>query len=407
MSINGLGLKQLKDRNRLSILQAVREYGPVSRIELGRIACLSNTACMELTRELVSEGLIREKGRGDSSGGRKPVLLEINWGSCYVMGVILSGRGISWGIFDLQLNKVKNAMQKMNLTNMKLDSFFKDYIDKILMQAGIPARQVVGMTIGVGGVVDTLKENSAGSVHFYTKEIIHAQKELEIFFPFPVYLENHGNLAAFAEKQLFYLNRESLALIHVGEGIEGGVIKGNTILRGAYGYAGEIGHVSIDRKGALCYCGNRGCLETTGSIPALLRRASQEISSKKKRRVKTFMNSEKLTIQVIAKALARDDELAARLFEEEADILYYAVNSMILTYDPDVIVLSGDIVFFGQLLIDRIKQKIQKTIFAPSATDRIITFSRLKENPRVQGAGIYAIESFFNDGIQKVRHGNN
>jgi hypothetical protein len=93
----GVSLQKLKEHNKLLILQAVREYGPVSRIEIGRMLGLSNTTSMALARELAVQGFIREKGQGNSSGGRKPVLLEINPRYRYIIGLVLSAEGVPAG----------------------------------------------------------------------------------------------------------------------------------------------------------------------------------------------------------------------------------------------------------------------------------------------------------------------
>jgi predicted NBD/HSP70 family sugar kinase len=393
---SGISLKQLKEQNRISILQVVRNHGPISRAELARILGLSYTACIDLTREYIAKGLIHEKGPGNSSGGRKPMLLEINWDYCYIIGFILSADGVSCGIFNLGLDKTKILIRRMDLSGKRIDRIVKEYTLKLVEESGIPISRIAGMTLGVGGVVDSLKGNIISSSHLHTKETIHIRESLEGFFLFPIYLENYVNLMAFAEKRLFYPGYNSLALLQVENGIGSGVIRGDAILRGTYGYANEIGHISIDRKGPLCFCGNRGCIETLGKIPALLERAEAALKSGKKSRIKLHLRQGAVTIQSIAEALKENDQLAWKLFEDEADILFHAVQGIILTSDPDIIILSGDITVFGQLLIDRISSKIEKTVYSPALKNRIITFSQLKQPPRVQGAGMYAIECFFN-----------
>jgi glucokinase len=253
------------------------------------------------------------------------------------------------------------------------------------------------MTIGVGGIVDAEKANIIGSTQFQSREIIHIHEQLDSIFPFPLYLENYGNLMALAEKKMFYPRCESLVFIlQVDAGIGGGVISNNRIIRGAGGYAGEIGHMSIERNGPLCFCGNRGCLEVMGSIPVLLQKAAAGVLTHKESLIGDYTDSGKITIEAIARAFHANDKLAKKLFEEEVNVLYHAVINVILTHDPEVIVLGGDIILFGQKLIEGIKQKIEKTIFALNSQNRIIEFSQLAE-PRICSAGMYAIESFFAD----------
>jgi predicted NBD/HSP70 family sugar kinase len=392
----GVNLRKLRERNSLSILQTIRENGPVSRIHVGQILGLSNTTCMALTRELAAAGLIRKTGHGDSSGGRRPVLLEINREYGYALGMILSRDGILCGVYDLQLNRKKVVNHDIRLTGEDIISKIRQCANETIKKSGLTDKHIVGMTIGVGGIVDAEKANIIGSTHFQSREIIRIHEQLDSIFPFPLYLENYGNLMALAEKKMFYPRCESLVFIQVDAGIGGGIISNNRIIRGAGGYAGEIGHMSIESRGPLCFCGNRGCLEVMGSIPVLLRKASVELLKHKESLIRDYADSGRITIEAIAKAFHANDRLAKKLFEEEVNVLCHAVINIILTHDPEVIVLSGDIILFGQELIEAIKQKIDKTIFALNSQNRIIEFSKLTD-PRICGAGMYAIESFFAD----------
>jgi glucokinase len=253
------------------------------------------------------------------------------------------------------------------------------------------------MTIGVCGIVDAEKADIISSVQFNTRGIIHLHDHLERIFPFPLYLENDGDLLALAEKKLFYPQSESLVFILVGNGIGSGVILNDRIRRGACGCAGEIGHTSIDKNGPVCLCGNRGCIETMGSIPVLLQKASFGLMNRPNSRIRDYLEYGSVTVEAIARAFSAGDPLAEELFEEEAVVLYHAVINTMLLYDPQVIVLGGGIMQLGTKLIDRIKEKIEKTIFAFSLKSRLIEFSRLDDKPMTRGAGLYAVETFFMD----------
>ncbi|MFP3089398.1 ROK family protein [Treponema sp. TIM-1] len=132
------------------------------------------------------------------------------------------------------------------------------YTNETIKKSGLTDKHIVGMTIGVGGIVDTEKANIIGSTHFQSREIIHIHEQLDSIFPFPLYLENYGNLMVLAEKKMFYPHCESLVFIQVDAGIGGGIISNNRIIRGAGGYAGEIGHMSIERNGPLWLPGTSG-----------------------------------------------------------------------------------------------------------------------------------------------------
>jgi predicted NBD/HSP70 family sugar kinase len=393
----GNSLRTLKEKNILAIFHAIREHGPVSRIEVGRILGLSNATSMGLTKELLVKKLICEKCIGDSSGGRKPVLLEINWDYRFVIGMILSQEGISCGVYNLALQKKKLLCHAIKRKGKDIVADIQSCALEAINEAGLVPGDIAGMTIGAGGVVDAEKASIIVSTHFRSREIIKIRKQLDSFFPFPLYLENYANLMALAEKKLYYPRFENLAFIQVDAGIGGGIIINNKILSGANGYAGEIGHMSIDRNGPECFCGNRGCIETAGSIPALLEKASRVLCSGKKSRIRDFMDAGKLTVDAIVRAFHAGDPLAEKIFEEEACVLYHAVMNIILLYDPYVIVLGGEIVKFGPKLLDYIQQKLKGTIFSFGSAGRTLAFSKLNEHPRIAGAGMYAIEIFFAD----------
>jgi predicted NBD/HSP70 family sugar kinase len=391
----GANLQKLKEKNSLLVLQAIRGYGPVSRISIARMLGLSNTTCADITRDLAAMGLIRETGRGDSSGGRKPALLEINWDYAYCLGMIVSQEGISCGVYNLKLEQREFVSHPVNLAGKDIVSIIEEVALRTISAGGLDPGDIAGMTIGVGGIVDAEKANIIGSTHFRSREIIHIHERLDSIFPFPLYLENYGNLIALAEKKLYYPGHESFVFIQIDAGIGGGIIINNKILRGAYGFAGEIGHMSIDKNGPLCFCGNRGCLEMMGSIPVLLQKASFGLLSHPNSRINEYIQGGRLSVEAIAKAFKDGDTLAEELFEEEVNVLYHTVMNIVLLYDPQVIVLGGEVALFGRALIDSIQQKLGETIFGGDG--RTIAFSRLAEHPLICGACMYVIESFFED----------
>jgi predicted NBD/HSP70 family sugar kinase len=396
---SNLNPQKMKEQNSLLILQAIRRYGPVSRGNIAQMLGLSNTTCISLTKDLLAVGLIRETGYGDSNGGRKPVLLEINWDAGYVIGVALSLNEISCGVYDLQFNRKELLTRSVTLTEENIISVIESGVREVIRKSGLSESGIVGMTIGVCGIVDAEKADIISSVQLNTRGIIHLRDRLERIFPFPLYMENDGDLLALAEKKLFYPQSESLVFILVDNGIGSGIIINDRILRGAYGCAGEVGHMSIDKNGPVCLCGNRGCIETMGSIPVLLQKASFGLMNRPNSRIRDCLEDGGVTVEAIVRAFNDGDPLAEELFEEEATVLYHAVINTILLYDPQVIVLGGGIIQLGTKLIDRIREKIQKTIFAFSLTNRLIEFSRLDDKPMIRGAGLYAVETFFMDSL--------
>lgn len=391
----GLSLKQTRILNISTVLSTIRVHGPVSRAEIGRITNLSPTTCTATTKLLLETGIISEVGEGDSSGGRRPIMLQINKEYGYVIGVARYATQIRCSIYNMELELVFSMRKKCDETLQQSFKAALELVQSSIEKSGI--KNVLGLTISTEGIIDTSNKRIIGSPLLGVENILNLEGFFKHITDFPVYIENDSNILAFAEKKLYYPERSSLVYIVVGSGIGAGIIIDDKMVRGKYGYVGEIGHITIDRNGPLCYCGNKGCLETLASKTALNNKIKFGIEFGNQTVLQDWFKSKKqdMNTALLIKAAQMGDAFAKTIIREEADLLYMAVLNVINLYDPEVIVIGGFDEAFTNYIIKHIVNKIKSTIFKYQLKSRIIVKSSNKEDLAEIGAALNSLNMFF------------
>jgi predicted NBD/HSP70 family sugar kinase len=150
---------------------------------------------------------------------------------------------------------------------------------------------------------------------------------------------------------------DDIAYVAVGTGVSAGVVLGGQLHRGVRGLAGEIGHVIAATPGPLCSCGERGCLETLVSGPAIARDARAAIASG----ARTLLGSlDDLTAVDVYRAAADGDRVAIAIVEAVGRRLAWAVHLLVMTYDVERVVLGGGVSHAGATFIAPIHRELDR-----------------------------------------------
>jgi len=396
--LRGVNLTQIRKYNLISTINIIKDHGPISRIDIGKHADFSPGTCTNITKILLERKLIRETSTGESRGGRKPTLLELNYNRGFVAGIEITDKIIRCKLYNLELQSQKKEYQCIFKNEKDILTAIKKSIDNQLSHYKIDKKDLFGIVIGVPGIVDTIKHGMIVSTNLKINSKIDIYDSLRERYKTPIYIENVGNLIALAEKNLVFKTESSLVSVIIkNSGIGSGIILNNEIFFGSFEDAGDIGHITIDRNGPECVCGNRGCLEAIGNIPAIKQKAIHGMMSGRKTQISKLADNDisKISLEIIRQAFDENDEFARSIIEEEADILYNGVLAIINTFNPEVIVFSGEISKFGDYLITRIKDQLKKTIFAFYIDRIVICYSELGDDAPLLGAGIFAANNFF------------
>ena len=203
---------------------------------------------------------------------------------------------------------------------------------------------------------------------------------LKKFINVPFFLDNEANYAAYGEHKIGAgKGAQSLILLTIGTGIGTGIILNGKLWRGACGFAGELGHVTVNPTGRKCRCGNRGCLETEVS--------SQKIVSS----YKQFRESkEDLAAEEIARRAVNGDEAALQTYSQVGSYLGIGLSIIINLLNPEKILLGGGVMESGECLLSPALEEAKRRSFSAAYDCCQIEQTELGNKAGFIGAALWA-----------------
>jgi predicted NBD/HSP70 family sugar kinase len=260
-----------KKLNRDVVIDCIRKYGTLSRADIARLTMLSPSTVSSIVAELVESGIVREqKGTAASSGGRRPIMLDLDASASCAAIIDVQVSRVLYGVIDLAGNPVWTARDKLDLTSPE-DTYHQIFqiVAKTLARLPRSGGQAAGIGVSIPGIVDTTTGTVIKSTRLRLKELPLATR-LQQEFSLPSYVERDVRAAAWGERS-YGLARSADDFVYVmvcEGGLGAGLILGGKPYAGARMQAGEIGHMTVDIHGKQCSCGNRGCLVTL-TYPAI------------------------------------------------------------------------------------------------------------------------------------------
>lgn len=220
-------------------------------------------------------------------------------------------------------------------------------------------------------------------------ENIPLAAELQARVQRPVSIGNDANLAALAE-QRYGLGQGLSDLIYltISTGIGGGIICNHTLLLGAKGLAGEVGHMQIIPEGPLCGCGNRGCVEALASGPNIARAAVERIEHGLASSLKEV--SHPITAEDVVAAARQGDKIALEVLERAGGFIGMAVANLIHLFNPQRVIIGGGVSNAGPLLFDPIRETTRRRLMAIYRDTFDIVPSQLGDDVGLLGAAALA-----------------
>ncbi|XID90654.1 ROK family protein [Paenibacillaceae bacterium WGS1546] len=370
----------IKRINTAIVLECILRGSPLSRAQISEQSGLNKATVSSLVQDLIDGSLVREIGTGQSSGGRKPVLLEFVATSGYAIGV------------DLGVNYIRGALTDMrgNIAAERTSSLHDpepgaaigrlgDLIETLAREAPPSRYGIAGIGVGVPGIVD---EN--GTILFAPNlqwRDVPLRRLLAERFGLPVTIDNEANMGALGE-QKYGAGRDvsNLVYVSVNIGIGTGLILNKSLYKGAAGFSGEMGHLSIEARGQTCTCGNRGCWEMYASERALLHRAAPL----------GFSSLEEL---IAAAAGGRRDVLA--LFAEIGEYLGIGIANIVNVFNPDAVIVGSRMSQARPWLEHALRETVVQRALGFHLRKVQLLFAELGERSSMMGAAEMAISGFF------------
>ncbi|WP_245891100.1 ROK family transcriptional regulator [Desmospora activa] len=389
----------MKSINKSTILNIIRFHGPISRVEIAKMTKLTPPTVTNIVGELIESGIVLEQKRGESTGGRKPILLTINQSAFQVIGVYVSAHRVRGAVCNLN-GRVVEESERPIPPNPTAEQFLQTVQEVIQRLAtGIQQRQIPLLGIGVGmhGLVDPDQGISLFAPNLALSDI-PLRAVLEERFDVPVTVENDVRAMALAES--WFGQGRSLAdfiCVHVGSGIGAGIFSAGSLVHGPSFTAGEVGHTMIDAAGPRCSCGNTGCLEAFASGPAMERRAQEKLRHGSHSLLREQLQGEweKLSGSDLTVAAQAGDDFAQKILADTGRYLGIGLANLVNLLNPRRIILNGGVFAAGDYVLDSLKKTVHERSLTLPAADVTIVVSDLGKRAGTIGASTLVLKKMF------------
>jgi len=378
----------LRDLNQSIALNLIAERGSLSRTDLARLSGLPAATVTRIVGDFVAAGLVRETASDESSGGRRPILLRVNPEAGYVVGVKLREDALTVVLCDLGCAVVHQCEADLpDAAPHRAVSAIAAAVERCIGEGGVPRRDVLGVGVGLSGLIDSARGLCRYSAILDWRDV-DLGPALEYALRLPVRVDNDVNTLAVAERQ-FGAGRDAadFILITIGRGVGLGVVVGGEIYRGAHGGAGEFGHMTVDTgpDAPPCNCGKRGCLEAVASDYGIVRAAT---GAEPGHHVEAAMQG------VLDRAAAGDAPVRA-IFARAGVALGVAVANLINIFDPALVLLGGEGLRAGELLLGPTRDTIPAHTFGRARDEARLEVCPTAEKDWARGAASLVLREVF------------
>jgi N-acetylglucosamine repressor len=319
----------IRQINEAVILGLIHDRGPIARTDIADAANLSPATVTGITAELIDQGLVFESEAGASTGGRPPVMLEINRGAGCVAGVKLTERTIIAALTDLGAEPLIQRVEPLDADRSAAGVAIQVSRLILEMRAQFPKRRFYGAGVGLAGAIDRRAGICRFSPFLHWRDV-PLRDLIETGIDAPVVIENDVSALTLAERWFGHgSGLTDFIVVTLGRGVGLGMVFDGRLYRGGRGAGGEFGHLPMDPTGPLCDCGNRGCLEAIASEPAVERQFKAAFGP----------------IETLASGVDRfnaGDESAIAIFTSAGETLGRALAGVVNVLNPTRIIIGGE-----------------------------------------------------------------
>lgn len=361
---------------------------------------MSMPAVMGIVGALVEEGIVRETVMGESTGGRRPMLLEIVPEAYRAIGLEVGTLNVTAIATNLDAD-TKFRVEVPSRMSSGPEEFLTQIASVIgeLLEAGEGGSgEVLGIGLALPGPLLASRELVFSPPSYPGWGEVRPGEVIAEEFGLPVLVDNDANAAALGE-HLFGAGREAGEMFYVvaHRGVGGAMIIDGELYRGADGGAGELGHTLVDPEGPLCGCGRVGCLEAFAGRAAIARRVRRALALSGKSRLPGKAPEETRAKDVIDAGLA-GDELSVGILEETGRYLGLGISNAIDMLDPELVVLGGSTMRAGELVRGPAEEVVRERA-RPGLAGRVrLVTGELAENAGAVGAASLVLSELFASG---------
>lgn len=345
---------------RQQVFERVRAAGRAARADITRSLNISGASATTLTADLIDSGFLREVDEPDREHGRgRPrVALEVVREASYMIGIKLSFKQHTAVLCDFAGDVLVTAQLQTAGAIRTLDALLDEVFELcqiVIDKAGMQESDIGAVGLGVPGIIN-LSDNRiswCSLLHEVNVDIVGA---FEAKFPAPMFLDNDTNMLTLAE--LWFgegRDKTDFAVVTIENGVGMGVVLNNRLYRGTHGVGLELGHTKVQLDGALCRCGQRGCLEAYLGDYALAREALTLLGHDNIQHKKV----DELLDLLFKKAKA-GHQPSEMVFQRAGRFLSIGLSNVVQLFDPPLIIISGDCMRFDYFYAPEVMDEMQR-----------------------------------------------
>ncbi|MFF9016692.1 ROK family protein [Streptomyces sp. NPDC014870] len=376
----------VRDRNRAAVLGAIVTKGPIARSELAELTGLSQGAVTKVVAPMIEAGYVVEQEGSSTGAGRPRVPLSVRPDRRFAVGVKVMEREIIGVVVDLSGRVV--AQQRSRLESTEVATVVAgtgDLVRRLLAEDDTFGSRTFDLGVGLAGQIDNDHRTLRSSAMLNWQSVpLGALMEAETGLRTVV--ENDVNTLAVAE--LWFgagVDMPWFAVVTLGAGIGSALVLDGRVVAGARGAAGELGHLVVAPGGRSCRCGNRGCLETIASDPAILASIAEA------------GGPADLDIAGAAELARRGDATAAAAFARAGAALGSGIAALANLVNPERIILSGEGIVASDLLLSAVRETFAAQTL-PTGGAYELLLRPLPDETWARGAAAVALQGIFTGG---------
>ena len=394
-----VSFQTVRETNLGVVLRTVRALAPCSRAAVASATGLNKTTVSSLVADLMARGLVLETGETSRQRvGRPGVLLALDDSSVAAVGLEVNVDYLSVVAVDLLRDELVSRHVAFDARSAGPEACARRIADTLRETVGAPelsGRAVVGVGVAVPGLIDAPAGTVTHAPNLGWRDVPLRDRVAGLLrgsgvVDVPVQVDNDANLAVTAEYRVgSFAGTPDLTYVTGEVGIGAGILAGGELLRGAGGFAGEVGHLALAPDGPECACGRRGCLEALAGIGAIVRGAVPD-------RVPDRALSGSDVAELVAVTVERagsGDRVAVGALERAGAWLGRGLATLVNVTNPSVVVLGGYFVPMGPWLLPHCRAEIAANVFAPGAGGCRIELSALGLSAAARGGAAAMIHA--------------
>jgi len=404
MDLQKEGLTEKEKRN-IDILEILRRRGPISRPEISKEMGVNVVTISNYIDDFIKHNLVYEKELDISDGGRRPVLLDLNPQSAFVIGVGLNLMNMVGILVDLKGNIItKTQIARPGASVREIAECLLEIIREILRRSKEYTANIRGIGVGIAGLIN----KKDGSIHWpqkmdhyytYASVDLPLRDLIEKEFNLPALIENDATAACFGEHWLG-LERELKNVIYMFSGVGCGIMINGEIYTGMHGYAGEVSIYNFKEEDLFNCTMGRGCFIKRWEMDlGIVDEVKEMLARNKDQAIKFFKltsaNLDNVDLKSVFIAARTKDPIALSALDMAAKRLGIKIAYLVNLLNPQVVVIGGGLEEAGDEFLNKVNLTIKEWAFREVTESLKVVYSQLRENAVALGAASLVMRKVF------------